>query len=185
VELDLTALDRLDRYERWLGEEAIVSGGLGPAESNRLHDRHIGDSMLFASGFGDVPGQVLDIGSGVGLPGIPLAVLFPRTEFILLDRSGRRTDLARRATRILELENVQVEQGEFEHHRRQESVIVSRGTLPPDRSRDVIQSLLHPGGLAILGGSWTQRPEYEGWSTVEIPATVLDHTIWLLIMRQT
>ena len=185
LELDSTALDRLDGYQRWLADEAIVSGGLGSAEANRLHDRHLGDSILFATGFDSIPDQVLDLGSGVGLPGIPLSILWERTRFTLLDRSGRRADLMRRAVRILDLENVTVEQGEIENRPDLETAVVSRASLPPDRARDLIGPRLRPGGVAVLGGSWRQRPDHAGWVTLEIPAAVLDHTIWLLIMRDT
>jgi len=185
VGLDSTSLDRLDRFRRWLSEEAIIAGVLGPGEQQRLHDRHLGDSILFAAGFDSPPDHMLDIGSGVGLPGIPLAILWGGTKFTLLDRSRRRVDLMRRAVRILDLENVTVEQGEIEHRADLETAMVSRATLPPDRARDLIRPRLAPNGVAVLGGSWLQPPEHEGWVTMEIPATVLDHTIWLLIMRQT
>ncbi|MEX1124950.1 MAG: RsmG family class I SAM-dependent methyltransferase [Acidimicrobiia bacterium] len=185
VEMEAAALERLEVYQKWLAEEAIQAGGLSPGELNRLHDRHIGDSILFAAGFDSIPDQVLDIGSGVGLPGIPLAILLGATRFTLLDRSRRRVDLMRRAIRILGLENVTVEQGEIEHRLDQVPAVVSRATLPPDRARDLIASRLRPGGVAVLGGSWANRPDHVGWVTMEIPATVLDHTIWLLIMRRT
>ncbi len=185
VELDGTALERLDTYQRWLAEEAVPAGSLGPGESQRLHDRHLGDSILFAAGFVSIPDQVLDLGSGAGLPGIPLAVLWGDTRFTLLDRSGRRVDLIRRAVRILALENVTVEQGEIEHPSHQEMAVVSRATLPPSRARELITPWLMPGAVAVLGGSWERRPEHEGWATLEIPAEVLDHTIWLLMMHQT
>jgi 16S rRNA (guanine527-N7)-methyltransferase len=185
AELDSNALDSLDQYQHWLAEEGIVSGGMGPAELPRLHDRHLGDSILFAAGFDLIPDRVLDIGSGVGLPGIPLAILWGGTGFTLLDRSRRRVDLMKRVVRILDLENVTVEQGEIEQRSSLEAAVVSRATLPPDRARDLIGPRLPPGGVAVLGGSWTQRPEFEGWATLEIPASVLDHSLWLLIMRHT
>lgn len=184
-DLDTAARDRLEIYESWLGTEAIAAGGLGPAEKDRLHDRHIGDSLLFAGGLVAIPDQVLDIGSGAGLPGIPLAIMMGNHHFTLLDRSGRRVDLLRRVTRILELENVIVEQGEIYDRSRQETAVVSRATIPPDQARALFKSLLLPGGVAVLGGSWTQPPDHDGWDVLEIPATVLDHRIWLLIMRQT
>jgi len=185
VDLDPGAIERLDVYERWLDEEAIPAGGLGPGERHRLHDRHIGDSLLFAGGFDAIPDQVLDLGSGVGLPGIPLAIMLGDTNFTLLDRSGRRVDLMRRVTRILGLENVTVEQGEICDRSHQVTALVSRATIPPDQAREIFSPLLLPGGTAVLGGSWSHPPEYEGWTRVEIPPRVLDHTIWLLIMRQT
>jgi len=185
LELGATALERLESYRRWLGHEAIEAGAVGAGERHRLHDRHIGDSLLFAAGLDPNSEHVLDIGSGAGLPGIPLAVLLGGTRFTLLDRARRRVDLMRRVVRILELENVEVEQGEIEHRLQPEMAVVSRATLPPERALGLITPRLQPGGVAVLGGSWATRPEYQGWVTKEIPATVLDHTIWLLIMRRT
>ncbi len=185
LKLDSKAVGRLEIYEQWLATEAIDAGGLGPRERDRVHDRHIGDSLIFAGAFDTVPERVLDVGSGVGLPGIPLAITLVSTSFTLLDRSGRRTDLMRRAIRILELENVTVEQGEIERRTSRETTIVSRATLPPARARELFYPMLSPDGIAVLGGSWTQRPDDEGWTVIEIPPTVLDHRIWLLKMRQT
>ena len=52
------------------------------------------------------PDRVVDIGSGAGFPGIPMAVARPRTEFDLVDSVGRKTDFIRRVAERLELENV-------------------------------------------------------------------------------
>jgi hypothetical protein len=38
--------------------------------------------------------------------------------------------------------------------------------------------------MAVVGGSWRERPDHLGWETVEIPPDLLDHTVWLLIMRR-
>lgn len=183
VELSEMMRIHLDRYREWLLAEALPAGGLGPGESDRLEDRHIGDSILFARFVGRSP-RVWDLGSGVGLPGIPLAILLPETEMILVDRSGRRVGLCRRALRILELENVEVIQAEIEDLKPRLSMIVSRATLPPEEMRRVAERLLSPGGTALIGGSWTARPSYPGWETISVPATVLDREVWLLMMRQ-
>ena len=177
-------LDRLQAFCDWLRSEAIPAGALGPAEADRLHDRHIADSLLFATLL-ERPDRVVDLGSGAGLPGIPLAVMLPETQFVLLDRSGKRVDLMRRAKRILELQNVEVVQGEIESLGQPVPALVSRATLPPDRARPLLWSLLEPGGRAVLGGSWVVAPTHEGFETVEVESKILDRTIWLLIMRRT
>ena len=153
-------------------------------EADRLHDRHIADSLLFATLL-EQPDRVVDLGSGAGLPGIPLAVMLPETQFVLLDRSGKRVDLMRRAKRILELENVEVVQGEIDGLSQPMPALVSRATLPPDRARPVLWPLLEPGGRAVLGGSWVVAPKHEGFETVSVESKILDRTIWLLIMRRT
>lgn len=184
LELNRRQGNLLQRYGSWLVNEAIPAGGIGPEESDRIERRHVADSLLFASLLPDPVAEVWDLGSGVGLPGIPLAIALPETRFLLVDRSGRRVDLMRRVLRVLDLENCQVTQGEIEHLEGRVETIVSRATLPPETMLRVANSHLVEGGRAIVAGSWRERPRHPGWETVEIPSYVLDQTIWLLMMRR-
>lgn len=184
LDLDEGQSELLERFGIWLGTEAQRAGGIGPAESERIDRRHLADALLFASEIPPGSGRVWDLGSGVGLPGIPLAIALPDREFDLIDRSGRRVDLMRRAIRMLDLGNCQATQADIEDLSGPAEVIVSRASLPPDRMLDVADGLLEPGGVAVLAGSWHQRPEHAGWTTVEIPHYVLDQPVWLLIMRR-
>ncbi len=183
MELDPGKIVQFERYMEWLNNEAIPAGGLGPGESGRLEQRHIADSLLFASCLDD-PGNAWDLGSGVGLPGIPLALGMPNTHWTLFDRSGRRVDLLKRAQRILHLDNVDVKMMDINRLEGNVEAIVSRATLPPEVMLPVFRRLLLLGGTGVVGGSWHTRPESEGWETLEIPSKVLDRTVWLLMMRQ-
>ena len=182
--LDQTQIELLETYRDWLKAEAIPAGGLGPAEQDRLDQRHLADSLLFARPFTDAPGSLADLGTGVGLPGIPLAILWPDTAVHLVDRSGKRIDLARRACRVLGLENVETHLVDLEGLPRSFPAIVSRATIPPERMAQHLHRLLLPGGLGVVGGSWTVEPDAHGWDTLEIPAEMLDRAVWLLIMRR-
>ncbi len=173
----------LDRYRDWLLAEALPAGGIGPAEIDRVDSRHIADSLLFATGLDQKVSQVADLGSGVGLPGIPLAILMPDTQFRLIDRSGRRVDLMRRVTRILDLDNVEISLDEIDQLQHRFPAIVSRGTLSPDQAALRFSPLLEPGGVVVIGGSWKQPPQHEGWETRHVPANVLGNDVWILIMR--
>jgi 16S rRNA (guanine527-N7)-methyltransferase len=148
----------LSRYASWLIEEAIPAGGLGPGEASRVLERHVADSLAFSAGLSSAPSVVLDLGSGVGLPGIPLAILRPETEFVLVDRSGRRTDLAARAVRILGIENVRTHMASFEAWDAPCDGIVSRAALPLDSAYPLVRRLLKADGAAVLGLSRTDRP---------------------------
>jgi len=181
--IDSAQLALLAIYRDWLVSEALPAGGLGPAEAVRIDQRHIADSLLFAAPMFE-PEMIWDLGSGVGLPGIPLAIIFPKTSVVLIDRSSSRGDLMKRAVRVLDLANVRVEHGEIDHLKGYSPTIVSRASLSPQKILKVSRRHLDPGGLAIVGGSWARKPTVTGWETLEIPPDVLDHTVWLLIMRR-
>jgi 16S rRNA (guanine527-N7)-methyltransferase len=176
--------DMMERFGSWLVSEGRRGGGIGPGEVDKIDRRHLADSLLFATEFPESVAEVWDLGSGVGLPGIPLAIAMPETSFLLLDRSGRRVDLMRRAIRVLGLENCEVRQAEIAELHGQVGVLVSRGSLPPGEMAEVAKRHLGDDGVAVLAGSWRERPDPPGWSTVEIPSYVLDQPVWLLIMRR-
>jgi 16S rRNA G527 N7-methylase RsmG len=194
LELTAEAAGKLFRYHDWLATEAIAAGGLGPGETSRIWDRHIADSLVCAFPWAATPPPALaDLGSGVGLPGIPLAIAFPATRLTLIDRSGRRCGLVRRAARILDLDLTVVEAdivtqasllGTF-------PAVVSRATLPLDVAVATIPEFLEPGGVAVIpfqrGGSRPSvvEPPSAGTevSIVAVPDNVLDATVWLLRMQ--
>jgi len=179
--------DILVTFREWLAEEAIPAGALGPAERDRLDDRHIADSLLFLHGWcrDEGPETIWDLGSGAGLPGIPLAVLLPDTRMRLVDRSRKRSALLRRGVRVLGLDNVDVEEGDVADLTGATPMIVSRASLDPVRLSPVVRNHLMPGGVAVAGGSWVSPPTEvpPGWEVKEIPPDSLDRSIWLLIMR--
>ncbi len=169
-------------FESWLADEAATAGAIGPGEVTKLRRRHIADSLLYA-GFVSRPHEAWDLGSGAGLPGIPLAIALPETSWKLVDRSGKRADLMRRASRVLKLENVEVVESDILSMSGTVEAMVARASLPPDRLRTVALKHLASGGIAVTGGSWRSRPRAEGWQTLEIPREVLDRPVWLLMMR--
>lgn len=177
----------LSRYVDWLRDEAMPGGGLGSGERGRIWSRHIGDSLLFAGCWPhpEPPEDLLDIGSGVGLPGIPLAVVWPGCAVTLLDRSERRCALARRAVRILDLDNVSVVGGDANRYRARHAFVVSRAVLAPEAALALGRSLCRSGGSVAVGLSHlgsaeaTERP---GVEMVVVPVAVLDSPVRLLRM---
>ncbi len=193
--LDDRQWSSLEKLYHWLGTEAVAAGGIGPGEVDLLEQRHLADSVLFARSWqGTAPATVLDIGSGVGLPGLVLGIVWPETQVVLLDRAGRRYDLARRAIRILGLANVSALHADVHSHREQYGAVVMRAVLPPVEAPAVVAPLLNPGGRAVVGLSRTQAPndaaellsatEAEGLTGTVEEVKVLDLRAWLLIMAR-
>ena len=186
--LEAAQVDLLERFARWLRDEAIPAGGLGPEEGGRIIDRHVADALVFAGAWrGEHHGTLLDLGSGVGLPGIPLAIAQPETQITLADRSGRRCRLARRAIRVLGLTNVQVRETDTARLGGRYDIVTFRAFLPPAKAFAVAAGVLAPGGVAVGGASRTRAPERAtiGDREVEViavPAEELDSPAWLLRM---
>lgn len=195
--LDQEPAELLEAYTSWLKSEAIPAGGLGPREYDRVWSRHVADSLLFASAWPEhAPTEILDVGTGVGLPGIPLAVLWPETEVTLLDRGGRRIRLLQRIVRILGLQNVHLFQGDAFDVADEWSGVVYRGSVKAPESVGLSARLLGVPGTAVLGLSRRAEPPDRSRdlvgvaaalgleaTIVGVPPTILDAPAWLLIMR--
>jgi 16S rRNA (guanine527-N7)-methyltransferase len=192
VTLDSHQWGQLQALAEWLRDEAVGAGGIGPNESARIWSRHIADSLAFSCGWraATPPPRLLDVGSGVGLPGIPLAVLWPQVAVTLLDRAEKRADLVKRAVRQLDLENVEVRQGDVRSERTRWDGAVFRAVLPPLQALEVARTVLRPGGTAVIGlrgahsaSSFPDQAEGE-WlvQRIEVPRTVLDGPVSLLRM---
>jgi 16S rRNA (guanine527-N7)-methyltransferase len=189
----------LGKYHDWLATEATVAGGLGPNERARLWQRHVADAILFAIALS--PGQrCADIGSGVGLPGLPLAVTNPQVTFDLVDRSGRRCDLLSRIIRVLALENCRVIHDAVENVDNRYDVVVSRAALSPQRAVFHVKRLLEPTGVGLVGLSWSGDDDAslaadtaipagsdseKALSVVAVPQHILDSPVKLLRIEAT
>ncbi|MFM1895683.1 MAG: hypothetical protein RLZZ385_757 [Pseudomonadota bacterium] len=77
--------------------------------------RHLLDSLTLQAWLGDSR-LILDVGSGAGLPGIPLAIMNPDKSFVLLDSNGKKTRFLFQAKLALELPNITVENSRIEHY---------------------------------------------------------------------
>jgi 16S rRNA (guanine527-N7)-methyltransferase len=92
-----------------------------------LHSMAIAKVLSFADGT-----EVLDVGTGGGFPGIPLAILFPKTQFYLIDSIGKKIKVVRAVADALKLKNVEAHQMRAEHFPKKVDFVVSRAVTQMD-----------------------------------------------------
>jgi 16S rRNA (guanine527-N7)-methyltransferase len=174
----------LGRFEEWLREEAAPAGALGPAEVDRIGRRHVADSLCFAAAWrGFPPKRLADVGSGAGLPGLPLAIAHPDVPVTLIERAGRRVTLLRRAIRVLRLDNVDIISDDLDRVQSRWPVVVSRAAIPWAQADRLVRLLERPG-MVVLGGSHLTRPQVAGFQVIDIPPEILASPAWLLTMAR-
>ena len=100
-------IDQARAYAAALARDGETYGLLGPREYPKLWTRHILNSAVVAELVS--PGQTVgDVGSGAGLPGIPMAIAQPEAEFVLIEPMERRSDWLKQQVEELGLKNVRV-----------------------------------------------------------------------------
>jgi 16S rRNA (guanine527-N7)-methyltransferase len=150
------ALEKTCRFAELLATDGVTRGLLGPKEAERLWDRHLLNCALLAD---LVPerGELVDIGSGAGLPGIVLAMLRPELRVVLLEPILRRVVFMEEVVSELRIPNATVVRGRAEDMRRgiKADLATARAVAPLDRLAGWAVPLLRPGGelLAIKGQS--------------------------------
>lgn len=145
----------INRYVDILASTGIEWGLIGPRESERLWDRHILNSAALSGLIADEH-SVADVGSGAGLPGIPLATLRPDLRLTLIEPLLRRfTFLAQTVEELGIANRVEVIRSRAEDHRGMYDVVVARALAPLDRLIDWCNPLRAPRGviLAVKGRS--------------------------------
>ena len=106
-------LDVAEAYVALLADTGISHGLIGPREAPRLWDRHVLNSAVVQPVFAE-GARVADIGSGAGLPGIPLAIARPDLQMVLVEPLQRRTIWLTSTIQALGLTNVEVHRGRAE-----------------------------------------------------------------------
>lgn len=150
------SLPQADKYAALLTGAGVERGVVGPAEADKIWDRHILNCGAVAR---LVPAKstVVDLGSGAGLPGIVLAILLPNVKMTLLEPLARRVEFLEECVAVLGLTNVQVVRGRAEDlaGRMLADVVTSRAVAPLDKLAGLSVGLARPGGrvLAIKGSS--------------------------------
>jgi 16S rRNA (guanine527-N7)-methyltransferase len=144
----------LEGYEGLLSDRAVPLGMIAESDRDRLRERHVVDSLRGAPLLGDPEGDVVDLGSGAGLPGIPLSIVRPELSFRLVEVRRRRAAFLELAVDTLGIRNVVVVQGPIERLAPPADVGLSRALADPIRAWLLAEPLLSPRGRLLY---WAGR----------------------------
>lgn len=159
--------EEIKRYVDILLDRGIAWGLIGPREGERIWERHILNSASLSVLIPD-GARVVDVGSGAGLPGLPLAILRPDLEVTLLDSLARRSEFLTLAVEELGLgERVSVVRARAEEHDGHYDAVVSRAVAPLTRLVPWCAGLLADSGrIVALKGETAGDELREAWTAV-------------------
>ncbi|MBR6142332.1 MAG: 16S rRNA (guanine(527)-N(7))-methyltransferase RsmG [Bacteroidaceae bacterium] len=164
------ALDAL--YHDWNSKINVISR----KDIDNLYEHHVLHSLAIAELFRFKPGtSIMDLGTGGGFPGIPLAIMFPEAKFHLVDSTKKKILVCEEVSKALGLENVTTQWCRAEEVKQKFHFVVSRAVMPlPDLvkivrkniSKEQINAL--PGGLICLKGGELEQEAKPFGKTAQI-----------------
>ena len=118
-------------YPEWNEKINVISR----RDIDNLYLNHVLHSLVIARFWGNLnPGTtVLDLGTGGGFPGIPLAIIYPDVHFHLIDRIGKKLLVASEAVKALGLKNVSIQHGDSGECHQRFDYVVSRAVIALDK----------------------------------------------------
>lgn len=156
LELDETALSRLETYHDML-LDWNTRMDLTSVSADRMAARHFLDSLLPLKASGLIPeeGRLIDVGTGAGFPGLPLAIARPSLQVTLLEAQGKRCQFLRAVCQALGLENVTIindraeNLGRTEVHREGYDRAVARAVAALPVLAEYLLPFVRVGGMAL------------------------------------
>lgn len=151
-----------DLYTRWNEKINVISR----KDIAELYIRHVLHSLSIARFIRFSGGtHIIDVGTGGGFPGIPLAILFPDCTFHLIDSIAKKTKVVSEVAKELNLQNVSVQQARSEQIKQKYDFVVSRAVTAFPEFVKITRHLVQPqsrnaitnGILYLKGGDFTEE----------------------------
>ncbi len=177
LSLSSATLDRLIDYVVLLNKWNKVYNLTSIKEPSTMLTRHLLDSLSIAK-YLNKKGSIIDVGSGAGLPGIPLALCFPEKQFTLLDSNRKKTRFLTQAVAELRINNASVLQSRVESLKNTThfDCILTRAFAPLSAMIEATKHLCGPGGcIFAMCGAPPSQEELEritDWSFKVYPLQV-------------
>ncbi|MCM1022024.1 MAG: 16S rRNA (guanine(527)-N(7))-methyltransferase RsmG [Muribaculaceae bacterium] len=158
--LQFDALGKL--YPEWNEKINVISR----KDIDNLYSNHILHSLAIAKFFQPKGGTTfLDIGTGGGFPGIPLAIIWPECKFHLIDRIGKKIKVAQSIAGEIGLDNVTFQHGDIGECHQKFEFVVSRAVMRLDELIPLVRKNIAPGGnnafpngiIVLKGGDLTSE----------------------------
>lgn len=172
-----------DLYREWNEKINVISR----KDIDNLYLHHVLHSLAIAKFIQFKAGtKIIDLGTGGGFPGIPLAILFPDCFFTLVDSIKKKITVVDAVVEALELKNVQTKNARVEELKDKYDFVVTRAVAKIDIllpwARKVLakqQINMYPNGLIALKGNMTEEikllPKFEYKEIVHIPKYFNEH----------
>ena len=150
-----------DLYTDWNSKINVISR----KDIGNLYEHHVLHSLGIAKVIRFAPGtKIMDLGTGGGFPGIPLAILFPEVQFHLVDSSGKKVRVATEVAGSIGLKNVTTRHARAEEEKQLFDFVVSRAVMPLTDLLKIIRKNISPkqqnalpNGLICLKGGELEK----------------------------
>lgn len=184
VPLDADQASRLLAFEGLLLERAVPLGFVSEGDAPRIRERHVLDCLRAAAVVRQEDLSALDLGSGAGLPGIPVAIARPGLSLRLIEVRPKRVAFLELAIERLRLANVRVVQGRVEDEHGPVDLCLARAYASPDACWAQSEPLLAPEGRLVYFAGEGAAIEVPGTRVELVPAPLASAGPLAIISRQ-